>query len=115
MDDDGAVTEESANTGGGGSVELKVALIVLVSEVCIWGGRVWDVRCLEWTGGDFAMLAYQVTDLTCLRLSRVARGDFTTLGGVEVGQCFGAVPVCWHWLVVDVVDWRIVGLVCGQV
>ena len=32
-----------------------------------------------------------------------------------MSQCFGAIAIGWHWLVVDVIHWKIAALVCGQV
>jgi len=62
-----------------------------------------NLRGLEGTGGDVAVLAGQIADLALFRCGRIAWWALASLGGVEVGQGSGAIAVGRHWGVVDVV------------
>lgn len=84
VDGDGAVADEGADAHGVGGVEVEV------------GG-------LEGRGGDFAVLAAQVTHLAGLGLGVVARGYLAADVGVQMGEGAGAGAGGGDRLVVDVV------------
>lgn len=69
-----------------------------------------NLRGLEGTRGDVAVLAGQIADLALFRCGRVARWALASLGGVEMSQSSGAVAVGRHWGVVDVVHWTSVSV-----
>ena len=67
------------------------------------GAAGWCVRGLQAWRSDVAVLASQVTNLTCLWLGGVTRWDLAAYVWVQVSQGCGAVAVRRHRLIVDVV------------
>ena len=85
VEDDAAVADEVADTGGGGGVEVEV------------GGR-------EGAAGHVAVLACEIADLAGEGGDGVARRNLAALEGIQVPKGTGAVAVGGDGLVVDVVD-----------
>ena len=50
-----------------------------------------------------AVFAAQISNLASLWLRGIAIGNFTTLVGIEVAQCGGAIAVSRDWLIMDMV------------
>ena len=66
-------------------------------------GRKGNLHLAEGRLGSVAVLSREVTGLARLRLVGVAKRDLSTLVGVKVGACGGAVAVLWNGLLMDVV------------
>lgn len=63
-----------------------------------------NLRGLEGTGSDVAVLASKVADLAVCRILVVARGCLTANVGVKMGFGAGAVAISRYGLVVNVID-----------
>lgn len=88
VDDNGTVSEESAQTRLSRGVEVMERLVEVL---------------LHARGGESAELAAEVSWLAGLRLSVIAWGCLATTEGIKVVLGWSAATICWDWIDVEVV------------
>ena len=62
-----------------------------------------NLRSLEWTGGDVAVLASKVANLACLRMACITRRDLAAKEGIKMGERGDTIAVRRDWLIVNVI------------
>lgn len=111
MNDDAAIADEGGRAFDRGDVGVVVAMFTSTSSYLCKCGTGMLLRRKVWTG-HCAMLAGEITNLTCCWFVLIAWCSLASHVRVEVTVSGGAVAVGAYWESVDMVDyawvsWRI--------